>query len=577
LTVVRWLLILELFLIFTTIFFLIQISYSFSSTDDNFYLCPITPIPIVGQSNSTSSSNHEVSLVKQDQQINKKIEGDNSLNPSTLKTNKFNDFILENNEVSNNSKIKSFDQLLFRLENFSQVETSSVPEDCVREQSTISGTLGIVHADSFDESSSYESYIIKSNTDEKITNLYTTSRLDNFQDEMNITASGFVFNNSILVDTKSGRFGIISNDNVYNISPLPVEGHQNIAIILVNFDDEYYPSYNKSMLENTIDELNRFYTINSGNRVSISGDIYGPYNITHIDGSQGKCPSFVENILDRHTDQILRLTEDNIHYPSYNRLIIIAPYQGALCDQNKAWTSDVGNTRIKSTIDGSAKFSSIYARTDALVNTSQALRILGHELGHNFGMLHASALECPDKAFPPSSARYEDECTGYEYGDPYDIMGIFGHLNGPHLEYLGWLSDSNIEVINSVNETTMVFTLHPIEMAINDLKILKIKRDSNDFLYLEFRQPLTFNQTIGYQSDIFNGAILHLVIPGKNASNPFLLDGTPDDIIAGDFYEIALRPGSTLSDPLSGIAIRVDEIIEGDPDGLAVELYRGDP
>ncbi len=559
-----------------TVFFLFQISHSFASADDNDYLlCPRDTVPPISHSNSISNSNNDFSLIIQDERIDKRIQETPSLNSSTLKVSTLND-LPKSKEGSNDSKIKSSGQILFRLQNISQGETSSpVPEGCTKEQS-INGTLGIVHADSFDESSGYESYIVKSNTGENITTLYTTSRIDNFQDEMNVTVSGFVINNSIIVDTKYGRFGNISNDNIYPMLPSPLENHQNVAVILLNFEDEHYSSLNKTMLKNTIDELNRFYTLNSGNRISISGDIYGPFNITHIEGSPGRCPSFAENVLDIHTNQILRLTEENISYPNYDRLIIIAPYQGAHCSQNKAWTSDIGTTRIKSTVDGSANVSTIYVKSDLLTNTSQALRILGHELGHNFGMWHASALECPDKTFPSLSARYWDDCTGYEYGDPYDIMGIFGHLNGPHLEYLGWLSDSNIKVINSINETSVIFTLHPVEMTTNDLKILKIKRDSGDFLYLEFRQPLSFNQTIGYQSDIFNGAILHLVVPGKSASNPFLLDATPDDTIFGDFYEIALHPGSTLSDELSGIKIRVDEIIDGDPDKLSVELSRED-
>jgi len=158
-------------------------------------------------------------------------------------------------------------------------------------------------------------------------------------------------------------------------------------------------------------------------------------------------------------------------------------------------------------------------------------------------------------------------------GDPFDILGGFGHLNGPHLEALGWLNNSNIRTINNIGTNPQIFVLKPIEGITDDLKVLKIKSDINNFMYLEFRQPIAFNQTIGLDSDVFSGALLHLVLPNEDSSHPYLIDASADSSTIVNFRNVALGVGKDLIDPLSGIKIKVTRITFS-PDELILELSK---
>lgn len=77
-----------------------------------------------------------------------------------------------------------------------------------------------------------------------------------------------------------------------------------------------------------------------------------------------------------------------------------------------------------------------------LVNAEFSLRILGHELGHNYGLNHANRWDVTGTE-PTDPAG-----THNEYGDEYDMMGgnninTAMHFNEWFKSYLGWLNAAN--------------------------------------------------------------------------------------------------------------------------------------
>ena len=64
--------------------------------------------------------------------------------------------------------------------------------------------------------------------------------------------------------------------------------------------------------------------------------------------------------------------------------------------------------------------------------------VIAHELGHNMGAHHASALDCRDggRRVPLSG-----NCTNDEYGDPFDVMGRGGLMSAWHRSQIGQLRD----------------------------------------------------------------------------------------------------------------------------------------
>ncbi len=466
--------------------------------------------------------------------------------------------ILENNATEAMQSILSFED---------REKALPITKNCVEQPTTISGKLALTHIDSFEEGHSTEKYEIINGDDNKVIALHPAFKVaNNLRPGMNLSISGYLLDSNLVFDDRLlfPNADPTRSETLRYSLPLTVQGNQNIAIILADFANTMDPNLNTSFIQDTVfNRLNVYYTINSGGRISLSGNTFGPYQLP----SSSHCPFSSGETWDAHLTQVVSAAENDVYYPDYDRLIIIAPYSGSDCNSVNALTrtgSSIINTR-----DGEVNMTVAYVKS-SLLSSSISLRIIGHELGHNFGMMHASGLDCRRSVFPPS-ADYSNDCILLDYGDPYDIMGGFGHLNGPHLEYLGWLSPSNIINVTANISDRQTFSLEPIERRTDGPKVLKIQRGDNDFLYVEYRQPLLFNETIGSGTDVFRGALFHLTLPSLPAGQTLLLDATPDSLSGGNFTTSVLRPRATLTDPESGIII---QSISANPNSLTVDIFR---
>ena len=68
------------------------------------------------------------------------------------------------------------------------------------------------------------------------------------------------------------------------------------------------------------------------------------------------------------------------------------------------------------------------------LNGRNVTQAYGHELGHNFGLLHAGSVRC-------SAGAIGGSCSVTEYGDPFSTMGNLSamHYNAPQKLSLGWI------------------------------------------------------------------------------------------------------------------------------------------
>lgn len=460
-----------------------------------------------------------------------------------------------------------------------QKQLDSITENCVEQKKTIHGKLEITHIDSFEKNYSTDNYEISTSNENEAINLYPTDTLsNNLRSGMNVSTTGFLLDNNIV---SNNDFLIPENNykeyetSLNSTQPTVNENQSNLAVILINFADTVSSPSHKDMIKNTtLRELDRFFKINSGNKVSLSGEVFGPYTVDFIEDTNNHCPLTNDPAKSKHLNQVLSATDNDIFYPDFNRIIIIGTYSGGECNDNDGWTSDIGIERPRNTSDGQSNMSVSYIKSSSIKDNLTALRFLGHEIGHNFGLWHASSLDCKRSIFPLNPNDYSSGCEFDEYGDKYDIMGIggFGHLNGPHLDYLGWLNHSNIAFIVNVTTNPQTFILKPIEEVTPEMKILKIKRGPADFLYLEYRQPLNFNSTIGSNSsDIFKGAIIHLVLPDKKDGQTFLIDTNPDNSMGSNMTTTAILPNNTLNEPLSNTNFKV---ISANQSSIRVEVFK---
>ena len=205
-------------------------------------------------------------------------------------------------------------------------------------------------------------------------------------------------------------------------------------------------------------------------------------------------------------------------------------------------------------------------------NNTSALWVIGHELGHNFGLLHAGSLTCTGAAIGCGT-------TGAvaEYGDPFNTMGNSGntgHFDATQKEILGWITTSQVKTHAG---GTATYTLSPIETGGLPTYAVKIPTsNANRTYWLEYRQPVgTFDAFItlagGYPN---NGAQVRVEYPFESSSgsdDTEILDMTP--ATAGNFHDAALLVGAApFVDAQTGVTISVLSATPGASGQLTVQV-----
>ena len=178
---------------------------------------------------------------------------------------------------------------------------------------------------------------------------------------------------------------------------------------------------------------------------------------------------------------------------------------------------------------------------------------IAHEIGHNFGLLHAASLRC-------GSAIIGGNCTASEYGDPFDTMGNQRamHYNAMQKSKLGWIGSSTVQTYAGGSAT---YTLTPLEVAGGTTYAVKIPTGSpNRTYWLEFRQPIGFDSPLASFPN--NGAQIRVASPFETlcpgcdsySDDTELIDATP---ATSTFNDATLVAGTTFRDPNYGINVSV--------------------
>jgi hypothetical protein len=195
------------------------------------------------------------------------------------------------------------------------------------------------------------------------------------------------------------------------------------------------------------------------------------------------------------------------------------------------------------------------------INGYLQLRVLAHELGHNFGVHHANALSCTDGA---TRTALSGGCSSTEYGDPFSVMGSGATRQFPayHKAELGWLPPSATYTITASG----TYHVAPAELTTSAPQMLRIVRGS-DALYLDVRQPFgSAFDAFAPGSTPVSGVMVRVAPPAFAVTQPALVDATPETSTYGD---AALVAGRSLADPVTGATITT---IDVGPDGATVQV-----
>jgi hypothetical protein len=268
----------------------------------------------------------------------------------------------------------------------------------------------------------------------------------------------------------------------------------------------------------------------TGTLDATNGDVFGWYTVPYSD--IGKCISATWISSAKASAAKQGFVETN-----YDALIYVSRATGC---PGRAWTS---------------------GKVVTVVNGFNAPTV-SHELGHAFGLAHASAWLCKDALgvkVPISTS-----CGVDEYGD-FAVMGSTTsyHMNNFHKGALGWLAASNTKDVTADG----VYALYSIEKATTYAQVLRIVRKTDltgnplDYFYLEFRQTYGFDNFTLTNPKVTGISIRVAPSYSYKSSHTYLLDATTPALT--NFSDAQLLIGGTFNDPTRRVNITLLSIVGG--------------
>lgn len=324
-----------------------------------------------------------------------------------------------------------------------------------------------------------------------------------------------------------------------------ISGPQKTVFLLTHFDDDPQPGISISTVQNRMDEVNNYYVENSFGEISIesvldtgeSADVRGWYPVS----SSQNC-AFINNLL----QAAMTAADAEIDFTQYDHLEVHATFDDC------GWAGKSSNGKVPIITPDSPPGTPSMMSWSVYLSSSAGLYM--HEMGHGIDNLgEAPFLDCGPLSIG-------SDCTEVIYGDLYDVMGAAHNINGGHLntlskDRLGWLSGTQLQTVT----TSGTRILEPYSSQTAGLKALKIPRGVNEYLTVEFRQPIGYDQVFelyppSWEGNWYDGAIFHI---SNTTFNPtYLIDPTPP----GDSAKSALEEGESFTDPATKTVISIIDV-----------------
>lgn len=397
----------------------------------------------------------------------------------------------------------------------------------IEEPINIEGTLRLLHFDNPSEKKSKEDFILEELQDARNVSkryiLKFTNKPDNSAINKKVRIRGIKLDQYIATDedvSVADARSVNNNSNAANIFP---PNQANVAVILIKFQDTTTSPFTPESVESTMftanNSIKKFYEETSFNKLSLSGNVFGWYTIPY--SSSSSCDLYFGWAQAARQAAI----NDGVQLTNYNYLMYTFPRN--LSCFAPGWA--------------------LIAGSESWINGSATPYIMGHELGHNLGVHHASTLSCGAKAIDTYA-----NCSQSEYGNTYDIMGFgYKQFNAPHKVAVGWMPESKVQTIT----TNGSYTITPTEISSTTLpQALRIrKNNTNEYYYVQYRQPLGFDSGLINSPHVIKGATIEVWNGNQFNKTKLLFLGPPT---ASFYYEEALPDGGVFIDPLNNIEIR---------------------
>lgn len=386
----------------------------------------------------------------------------------------------------------------------------------------VEGTLKSAHADDFEGKKSREEYFIETD-DEKTYTLKFDSKPRDLKIGSKVKVKGKKSENSISLSPSLDSTALVTTSSVQASSITTAR----VAVILFKFqntvsvDGSRTVANTRSIMFDSPESVKNYYQENSYSKLSFSGDVFGTYTIpVNEPGPSDPCWTNELNSWGAAASQAAQ--NSGVTLGSYSHFVFVMPRHIQAC-QFGGYAEGQG--------------------TKTYINDAYPA-VYTHELGHNFGVHHASTYSCGAKAIDVAS-----NCTLNEYGDQSDVMSNISqlyHFNGAHKVESGWAS--GVQVLNITSGGR--YTINKLETG-PDPQVLKIhKNDTNEDYYLSYRRPLGFDAPLG-EAAITNGVSIQ--VWSGNYEPAKFIDTKPES--PGYFADAPLLDGSTFTDQLNNITV----------------------
>jgi hypothetical protein len=310
-------------------------------------------------------------------------------------------------------------------------------------------------------------------------------------------------------------------------------GDQRTIVIPLYFRNQALPKTSKQTIQTRVfTKMNKYYQEASYHQVSLSGQVL---DWLKLDMDE-TCA------IDFNTTAISR-ADFLVDYRNYDRVIVFVQLN-SFCNGFSGY-STLGKSYFP-TNDGQVRLSISY--TNMLAFTG---RTSEHELGHGFGLHHASNITCPSNVFPPfeySYGSYSDTCYSGEYSNPYSVMGgsqAYTYFDAAHSHLLGWLPNSDVSRVTASG----TYTLNSLSNS-QGVRELTLSRESyGSELSLQYRDLQGLDSSLANQSE--NPAGVYVLLTRPYDAKTYLVNL----VRTLDHYFIPV--GSQVTDPATGDTIKV--------------------
>jgi hypothetical protein len=392
--------------------------------------------------------------------------------------------------------------------------------DLIEQNVTLEGTLEVLHADDFEKKISKNYFFLKSGP--KKYSLHFVGSGPALLTGSQIKILGIKLGDKIALRSSSDKdLRVLKSES----KVLSASTERKVAIILFNFTNNRIEPFSPEAAENIVfnDERSAraYYQETSFNLLNLSGDAFGWYT---IDYDNTNCSSNYRLWSEAAKQKAVLAGVD---LSPYDNFIYVLPE--TLWCPGPGWGYIGGNE--------SWVLSHVFR-----------LYTIGHELGHNLGAGHSSTYRCIDES--GNKVVISNNCTHYEYGDIFDIMGDSeNHLNNFHKGRAGWYNPSNRMTVTSNG----IYGVRTLENPSDGVIALRVpRRNAGGYFYIEYRQP-SFFDNFSTSSAVVNGLSIRHSYDYNQSFNTHLLDTKP---FTDSFVDSALGIGETFFDPISNTGIK---------------------